>query len=511
MEQLTILERQNRRSDRARAEELLAKTRSLRSAAGTRAEGVRKEADRWVDLKHHLPEEMARMDQDYRTIRSFDFGPLTSTIQKAEVDWPEKKADLDSRLASLRGLANQSESLWDSTAEGRREVTAGNLGKEDVAGLLNAAETLHGTATALPQKTTELVALTGQLYNSWDKLLVDMDVKGRGDSREYRQQIRQVTTHLADAAAKTGETTSDSQWVTVSRAEYDARKNDLGMAIQHKPAGMYDTEADRVAQPPGFAYMASPAQGRNQYGYWDRRDGRDFWVWYGQYALLRDLLFNRNYRPLDRGDWDGLPHLSRQRPDLLWRIGYCRPEVWNAGQHYARSTYSGKHVLEEWGLRDSQYASKKGSYRDSQYSSPAARNPDFSTPGVTAAARPPLFGRPPAATGRPHRTGSRCAASQAALRPPDESLFSRRSLPVARIARSPSQLELLIRTDRMDVFRQGIERRLLRGDTPRRVPLGRLARRVLAPDSPPRGPAGISNSTSMRLLIGVRPFVCEPG
>ena len=77
------------------------------------------------------------------------------------------------------------------------------------------------------------------------------------------------------------------------------------MAMEHKPAGSYDSEAERVAQPAGFAYMAPPGQGSNQYGYWDHRDGRDFWVFYGQYALMRDLLFNHSYRPLDRYDWEG--------------------------------------------------------------------------------------------------------------------------------------------------------------------------------------------------------------
>ena len=42
------------------------------------------------------------------------------------------------------------------------------------------------------------------------------------------------------------------------------------MAIEHKPAGKYDTESERVAQPAGFAYMAPPGQS-NQYGHWDHQ------------------------------------------------------------------------------------------------------------------------------------------------------------------------------------------------------------------------------------------------
>lgn len=415
MEQLNTLERRNRRDDRQRVEQLLAQTSALRASAASRAGGIQKEADHWVDLKRHLPEELARMEQDHRTIQAFDFGPVATTIQKAEIDWPDKKADLDSRLAGLRGLASQSQTLWDSTADGRREAAAGQLGKVNVAALLSAAETLHGTAAALPQKSAELTALTGQLYNSWDKLLVDMDTKGHGGSREYRQQIRTVTTHLPDASAKTGETTSQEQWVTVSRAEYDTRKSDLGMAIEHKPAGKYDTEADRVPQPPGFAYMATPSQGRNQYGYWDHRDGRDFWVWYGQYALLRDLLFNHDYRPLDRGDWSDY-RTYRDRGQTYYGGSGSSGQKYGTQGSTTQERYSGSTYARNGGFKDSQYASKSGSYRSSPYSGPAARNPDFDSSPRRYGSRSPSALPPPTRSYRPSPS----------YRPPMRSLPGRR-------------------------------------------------------------------------------------
>jgi hypothetical protein len=36
--------------------------------------------------------------------------------------------------------------------------------------------------------------------------------------------------------------------------------------------------------------MAPPGQS-NQYGHWENNGGQSFWVFYGQYALMRDLLF----------------------------------------------------------------------------------------------------------------------------------------------------------------------------------------------------------------------------
>ena len=115
-----------------------------------------------------------------------------------------------------------------------------------------------------------------------------------------------MKTHVADAAAKGGAITSDEQWVDVPRSHLRRHAaTTWAWPSSTSPPANTTSEAERVPQPAGFAYMAPPGQESNQYGYWEHRDGRDFWVFYGQYALMRDLLFNHDYRPLDRGEWDG--------------------------------------------------------------------------------------------------------------------------------------------------------------------------------------------------------------
>ena len=143
-----------------------------------------------------------------------------------------------------------------------------------------------------------------------------MEVRGTGNARAYDQKIKTVRTTVADATGKAGATTSDEKWVDVSKAQYQAMEKNLGMAIEHKPAGKYDTESERVAQPAGFAYMAPPGQS-NQYGHWEQRNGTSFWVFYGQYALMRDLLFNRSYRPLDYREYHDYYTYRAAQPDLL--------------------------------------------------------------------------------------------------------------------------------------------------------------------------------------------------
>ncbi len=361
MEQLSALDKRNRREDRDRAAALLSQERAARNAALNHATAIRKEAGHWVELKKKLPQEMRQMEQDYQTLRGFDLASVTAAVQKAEGDWPGKRADLDSRLEGLRQTVANDDALWQSTAAARREASAGNLAGLDVGALLTAAEKLHADAAALPQKGSELQGLTAQLNRSWDKILVDMETRGSGSNKSYNQKIRTVT------VPKDGQAASEEKWVEVSQSKFDAMKSDLGMAVEHKPLGKFDMEAERTSQPAGFAYMAPPSQLRNQYGYWDNSGGHSFWVWYGQYSLMRDLLFNHRYIPLDRGQWDEYrTYQSRGQT-------YYGRDYGTQGQA-TRERYSGSSYAQGGGFRDSKYASTPGGYRDSKYATPGGNS-----------------------------------------------------------------------------------------------------------------------------------------
>jgi hypothetical protein len=365
MDELTALDKQNHRKDRDRAATLLARERSIRTLASGQVAKIQKEADHWVELKKQLPETLTRMDRDYQMIRSFDAAPLTAELQKAQSDYPDKRADLQSRFDNeIRQRQAADEALWNDTAAARKQAASGNLAGLDTAALLTAAEKIHTDSALLPQKRTEIEGLVGQLNTSWDKVLVDMEKSGR----TYKEQVRTVST------PKDGQTTSREDWVEVSEGKYDAQKNNLGMAIEHKPLGKYDIEADRVAQPAGFAYMAPPGQ-RNQYGYWDNRGGgQSFWVWYGQYALMRDLLFNHRYIPLPSYDYyeyrdyrtRGQTYYGRNETGSGYKYG-------TQGSSTAER-YSGSRFGQSGGFKSSQYASKSGNYRDSQYATPGGNS-----------------------------------------------------------------------------------------------------------------------------------------
>jgi hypothetical protein len=394
MAELGRLEKADRRQDRDRAESLLVEAQGMRASAAAEAQTTETEAARWVELKRQLPDELRRMEQDYNAIHAFDLASTATAVQKAETDWPDKKADLDSRLQTLRSTISGAEQTWQSEAADRRAAAAQDWAHLQFASLVAAADSLKTAAADLPKASADLQALGAQLYVSWDKILVDMETRGIGRARSWDQQIRTVSTRVADAADKTGVVSSDEKWVEVSQATYAAGENDLGMAIEHKPAGKYDAEAERVAQPAGFAYVAPPDVGSNRYGYWDHSGGRDFWVFYGQYALLRDLLFNRDYRPLERRDWEDY-RWSRDAGHTYYGHNAQGTPVYGSQGAATRDRYSGSSYAHSGGFRDSQYASKSGNYRSSPYASPGARDPN-------ADRSPRRFGRPGAEPEVPH-------------------------------------------------------------------------------------------------------------
>jgi hypothetical protein len=392
MEQLTALEQQNRRQDRDRAAALLAQEQRVKNTALTQATAIRKDADRWVDLKKRLPEQLQQMERDYQAVKGFDLSPVSGVVEKAQTDWPDKRADLDSRLGALKETISSDDALFQQTAGARKEAAAGNLAAVDIGMLLTAVEKLRADAAGLPQKSAELQTLAGQLNRSWDKILVDMETRGKGRDRTFVQKIRTVTT------PKDGQPASEEKWVEAPQSRFEAMKNDLGMAIEHKDLGKFDSEAERKSQPAGFAYMASPAQGRNQYGYWQNNGGQSVWMWYAQYALMSNLLFNNQYRPLDRGQYDDFrSHRSRGQT-------YYGRDYGTQGKA-TQERYSGSTFSRGGGFSDSKYASKPGKFRDSEYATPSGsstpRTFGRQSEGSRPSARPPSRSTPRPSMPRP--------------------------------------------------------------------------------------------------------------
>ncbi len=370
MAALARLRDENHSGTKEKAERLLLEEKNLRTAALSEASGIRVEANRWLDLKRNLPRHIEKIEQEHKALQALDLSSVAATVQKAETDWPEKKADLDGRLTTLRSTADEAEKLYKSTEAMRR---AGGS-DPDYEALQKSEQALEGAATALPDGSRQLTALTGQLYDSWDKVLVDLEVRRAGESRDYNEKIKTVRTHLIDVAGKKSETTSEEKWMEVPQSVYHSVEDKLGMTLEHKSAGKYDSEAERVAQPAGFAYVAPPTQASNQYGYWEHRDGNTFWTFFPQYLLMRELLWAHQYHPPSTIEYQG--YRTAQSTGQTYyghdTVSGTQTSAPKYGTHgtFTQSRYAGSQYVRNSGTySSSRYATQGGTYRGSQYES----------------------------------------------------------------------------------------------------------------------------------------------
>lgn len=85
-----------------------------------------------------------------------------------------------------------------------------------------------------------------------------------------------------------------TDWIEVPESVYKKYEPFLGMALVSKS----DQGVNDKAHPPGYEYVGNP-----RYGQWTQQSGGSFWQFYGQYALMRDLM-GWGGRSVNRADYD---------------------------------------------------------------------------------------------------------------------------------------------------------------------------------------------------------------
>ncbi len=368
-EDLRQLDKLHRSSDRSHAEQLLRDERSTRESALRDSEAVEEDATRWLDFQRNIPHYLTTMQREYDDIHHADLAAVTQTVQKAEQDWPAKKDALDNSLAALKQSVDAGEMQWTATEAARQDAAAGKASGPEVATLIQANEALAADASKLTRGADELRARCGQLYDAWDKILVDLDVAHRGLDTVYSEKVKTVRTHFVDVPAKKTQVSSDDRWVDVSPSSYRAVENDLGMAIAHKDAGQFDSEASTTAQPAGFAYIAPPSQGSNQYGYWTHSpDGHSFWTFLPEYLIMRELLWGHSYRPIVIDEYNGYRQAQRVGRTYYGQETPAAPPKYGSHGTFTQERYAGSRYVQSGGFKGSAYASNRSS-------SPAASAP----------------------------------------------------------------------------------------------------------------------------------------
>ncbi len=360
---LNGLKSANRRTDRDAVVAGIARVNEQQSKAVEDAGQIRNEAERWLRFKRELPQQMRTMETQYEELRSFDPAGAAPVALKATTEWPSKRADLETRLSSLTVQKTLGEQAWLSTEGLREKQKAGALAGSDYAALFTAADRVAQSLREVKEGSQSVNILAGQLYQSIDKLLLAVD-----DDDQKRQRVRVVRTKYPDATLAAGTVAQEERWEPFNAGRFEDADERIGMAIEHKPAGKYDSEVERSVQPPGFKYMAPPGQS-NSYGSWSG----GVWSWLPQYLVLSQLLQGRSGMPVTLGHYDA------------WENARRRGETYNRfpGRVGGRSSAGGSLRGMVEGLRNRQgsAAASRGPSSDGWYRERPRREPTFGERG----------------------------------------------------------------------------------------------------------------------------------
>ncbi len=330
-----------------RAQQLLAEEDRLRKQAIDEANAVEAQANRWLDFRKNLPHYLAKMREEHDAAHNLDLTAVKLKVEQAEHDWPAKKGDLDRRVESLENAPSRADKAWQDSTPARDAAAAGTATGPQIATLIQADNAL-ATAANLGTEAENLSARCDQLYVAWDKVLEDLDVE-RGD---YREKVKLVKTRGSDVS-------TDVHWEDVSPAAYRAVENDLGMAIGHKDAGLYDSEAVNTAQPAGFAYIAPPSVGRNQYGYWTHNSEGSFWTFLPEYLIMRELFWGPSYRPIVINEYNSYYTAQRMGRTYYGQTSPAAPPKYGTHGTFTQQHYATSRYVQSGGFKNSGYASRQ--------------------------------------------------------------------------------------------------------------------------------------------------------
>jgi hypothetical protein len=357
------ISRLDRASSRTEAEQLLGEARHLRDAAISEATSTEAAVSKWRHFAQNPREALKTTGETLSSIKAIDLPTLSGTVEKAERDWPAKKADLEARLLTLKDIAKAAEAKWDGAEAVRTQASGQTLAGPSLASLISLDDQLTRDRSSLASGVQELTDLAGQLYVSWDKILTDLEISHFGRENVFRERIKTVRTRLLDPATNRSEATDVERWISVPEASYRSVEKDIGMTLAHKDAGLYDFEAKESPQPPGFAYLAPVEQGSNRYGYWTHSGGQTVWSFLPEYLVLRELLRSHDYRPIYADEYRGFA-AARAAGRTYYGGAFdaaTRTRTPTYGTHgsFTSKNYATSRYVQSGGFRGSAYASNR--------------------------------------------------------------------------------------------------------------------------------------------------------
>lgn len=338
---------------------LLNEVRTSRTHAESEITTVFQRAERLVGYKAKRKEMVQEAETAYKAMSRDSLAGLQAKADQAAADWPEKKDDIASRMAVFGTLLESADSSYKFvTEENKKSDNA-----IDFDALVHNHDALLQMRDSFSQSFSSIPVLLDQLYVSWDKILADMEIR-EGYEVEFYHTYKMIRVNRENKSFE------DTQVQKVTKDFYLKHEKNLGMTLESKPKGKYDFEADKQTSPPGYSYVGNP-----HYGQWERRSsGGSFWVFYGQYALMRDLFWGgSHYRPIARSDWDGYRQARSSGRTYYGKDATGKTRYGSSGT-MAKTKYAGSKYTSSGGYSKTQFKKSGGKYRGTRYASKSTRS-----------------------------------------------------------------------------------------------------------------------------------------
>ncbi|ANQ49145.1 hypothetical protein KMW28_07330 [Flammeovirga yaeyamensis] len=168
--------------------------------------------------------------------------------------------------------------------------------------------------------------------NDFTIILEDMDAEEHLFTQNFYRHKYKVITLGADSIPQVKKT----DWYDVSQDFFQLHSGDIGMEIASK----VDGKLSKQVSPPGYSGYV----GNERYGHWQRdNSGQSFWVFYGQYAMMRSI-FNMGYygRVYRSGYYDYTSHYRSGRNYYGGSVGTPKYGTYSSGAQKANPTFSNR-------------------------------------------------------------------------------------------------------------------------------------------------------------------------
>ncbi|MFC1644968.1 hypothetical protein ACFL08_03005 [Patescibacteria group bacterium] len=246
-------------------------------------------------LKKDAPKMVSEAEKKFKSLEK-SLGELDAIADDAKSKYSDRKRDIKKRFKIVDQSVDQ---VREVLKKAKKELRSSRPNYVVIGDSLTGFNSAIGASNGAMAKFKKDVA---GLDRSYVKILDGM-------SLDYVNEVPKATlTYLIIEGEK-----ERTETVGVGEAEYLKYEPYLGMALVTKPFGAFMDEVDMTPVPGGMSLIAKSTlvngvpTGSNQYGQWKKDDnGTSFWVFYGQYALLSNLMSG----PCYYNDWD---HYDRHR------------------------------------------------------------------------------------------------------------------------------------------------------------------------------------------------------